>query len=203
MKKVCISFSRYTDVNFQKKGNDIYDSLNGNELFTNLAPPLPAVKIALDKYTADLAAAATYDRNAIGWKNQSRADLDAVLRQLGLSVMTEANGNEAMLITSGFTLSKQREPRYIANPGNVTLSNGITSGQMVSVIKAVAAGMSYVHEITSQFPVDDTMWVAHASSASKFVFTNLVPGKQYWVRVAVIGGRNQKAYSTVGTWFAQ
>ena len=203
MKRVSIYFNNYTDVNFQKKGNDIYDSLNGNELFTNLAPPLPEVRLALDKYMADLAAAATYDRNAIAWKNKSRGGLDAVLKQLGLSVMTEANGNEAMLITSGFTLSKQREPRYITNPGNVTLSNGITSGQMVSTIKAVAGGMSYVHEITSQFPVDETMWVANATSASKFVFNNLVPGKQYWVRVAVIGGRNQKAYSNVATWFAQ
>ena len=203
MKKVNFYFNNFTDVNFQKKANNIYDSLNGNVLFTNLVPTLPEVKLALDKYMADLAAAATSDRNAVALKNKSRGELNAVLKQLALSVMTEANGDEAMLITSSFTLMKQREPRYITNPGNVTLSNGITSGQMVSMIRAVTGGMSYLHEIASEFPVDDSMWIANASSTSRHVFTNLTPGKQYWVRVAVIGSRNQKAYSSVATWFAQ
>lgn len=203
MEKVNLYFKNFTDANFQKKGTNIYDSLNGNALFSTLVPPLPDVKIALDKYIADLAAAATSDRNAVALKNKSRGELNAVLKQLALSVMTEANGDEAMLITSGFTLMKQRAPRYITNPGNVTLSNGITSGQIVSMIKAIPGGMSYLHEIAIEFPVDDSMWISNASSTSKFVFTNLVPGKQYWVRVAVIGSRKQKAYSKVATWFAQ
>jgi len=203
MKKISIYFNNFTDVNFQKKGNNIYDSLNGNVLFSNLVPPLPDVKIALDKYAADLAAAATFDRNAVARKNKSRGELDAVLKQLGLSVMAEANGDETMLISTGFTLTKQREPRYIINPGNVMLSNGITSGQMVSTIKAIPAGTGYVHEIASEFPANDSMWATNTSSTSKFVFNNLIPGKQYWVRVAVIGSRNQKAYSNVATWFAQ
>ena len=203
MKKVSLYFNNFTDVNFQKKGNSIYDSLIGNNLFSNLAPPLPTVKLALDKYIADLAAASTYDRVAVARKNKSRGELDAVLKQLGLSVMTEANGDEAALSSTGFTLVKQRENRYITNPGNVTLSNGITSGQMVSMIKAVSGGKSYIHQITSELPVDDSMWVSNNSSTSKFLFTNLIPGKQYWVRVAVIGSRNQIAYSSVGSWFAQ
>ena len=126
-----------------------------------------------------------------------------MLRQLGLSVMAQANGDEKTLVTSGFTLTKTREPRYITNPGNVVLSNGITSGTMVSTVKAVKGGKSYVHEIATTLPVDDTVWTTNTSSTSSFVFSNLTPGKQYWVRVAVIGARHQKAYSTVSTWYAQ
>jgi hypothetical protein len=203
MKKVSISFDKFGDVNFQQKSQFIYGSLNGNPWYVNLVPALPEVKMAIDKYATDLAAAATRERNAVALKNQSRTVLEGLLKQLGLSVMTEANGDEAALVSSGFTLNKDREPSYITNPGNVTLSNGITSGQMISSIKVVAGGKSYVHEIASELPVDESMWVSHTSSASKFVFNNLVPGKQYWVRVAVIGSREQKAYSTVGTMFAQ
>lgn len=203
MQKVSISFNPYTDVNFGKKGQFIVTSLTGNTSFTKLVPALPDVKTAVTKYTDALALAGNKDRVAIAEKNKSRIELEGMLRQLGLSVMAQANGDEKTLVTSGFTLTKTREPRYITNPGNVMLSNGITSGTMVSAVKAVKGGKSYVHEIATTLPVDDTVWTSNTSSTSSFVFSNLTPGKQYWVRVAVIGARSQKAYSTVSTWYAQ
>lgn len=203
MKKIRISFSRFTDVNFRKNGEHVYDSLINNTAFVTLATLLVVVKTALDKYTADLAAAATNDKNAVAQKNQSRFELTALLQQLGLAVMAEANGNEAMLISSGFTLVKTREVRYIANPGNVTVSQGITSGQMISMVKGQKAATSYVHQLTTELPDDNTAWISKNTSSSKFAWDGLVPGKQYWVRVAVIGSRKQIAYSTVAVWFAQ
>lgn len=203
MKKIRISFSRFTDVNFRKNGEHVYDSLVNNTAFVTLATLLVVVKTALDKYTADLAAAATNDKNAVAQKNQSRFELTALLQQLGLAVMAEANGNEAMLISSGFTLVKTREVRYIANPGNVTVSQGITSGQMISMVKGQKAATGYVHQMTTELPDDNTAWISKNSSSSKFAWEGLVPGKQYWVRVAVIGSRKQIAYSTVAVWFAQ
>jgi hypothetical protein len=203
MKKVSISFRPYSDVNFGKKSQFIVTSLTGNTSFPELVPALPEVKTATTKYTDALAVAGNKDRVAIAEKNKCRRELEAMLRQLGLSVMAQANGDEKTLITSGFTLTKTREVRHITNPGNVKLSNGITSGTLVSTVRAVDGGKSYVHEIATTLPTEDTVWSANTSSASSFVFTNLVPGKQYWVRVAVIGSRRQKAYSTVSTWFAQ
>ena len=203
MKEISLSFGKYADVNFQQKSQDIYDSLFGNDKYTNLVPTLPEVKAALEIYTTNLAAAATKDRDAVALKNKSRGTMEGILKQLGMSVMTQANGDEATLISSGFTLTKTREPNYITNPGYVTLSNGITTGEMVSSVKAVAGSKSYIHQISGEPPVDDTVWENHNTSASKFVFNNLVPGKQYWVRVCVIGSRGQKAYSTVSSWFAQ
>lgn len=203
MKKICISFSAFSDVNFKKKGEDIYASLFNNAAYTNLVPTLPELDASVNKFSAALAAAATYDRVAVAEKNKCRGELDAILRQLGFCVMTQANGDEAILVSSGFTLAKTREPRHITNPGNVTLSNGITSGAMVSAVKPVAGGKSYVHEIVSILPIVGTVWVSSTSSTSVFVFNNLVPGKQYWVRVAVIGARGQMAYSNVATKFAQ
>ena len=203
MKKVSISFSPFTDVNFSKKGQFIVTSLTDNTSFIDLVPALADVKAGVTKYADALALAGNKDRVAIAEKNKSRLELEAMLKQLGLSVMAQANGDEKTLVTSGFTLTKTREPRYITNPGNVILSNGITSGTMVSTVKAVKGGKSYVHEIATTLPADDTVWTTNTSSTSSFVFSNLTPGRQYWVRVAVIGARKQKAYSTVSTWYAQ
>ena len=203
MKKVSICFSRLTDVNFKKKGEDISAALTNNPAYTNLVPALPELDASNAKFSAAMAAAATFDRVAVAEKNKCREELNAILLQLGLSVMTQANGDEATLVSSGFTLVKTREPRHIVNPGNVTLSNGVTGGTMISNVKAVAGGMSYVHEITSTLPAATTSWVSNTTSKSAYVFNNLTPGKQYWVRVAVIGARGQLAYSNVASKFAQ
>jgi len=203
MKKIRIAFQQFTDVNFRKQSEFIYDSLIDNTAFVTLAALLVLVKTALDKYSADLAAAGTNDKNAVAQKNQSRNELTVLLQQLGLAVMAEANGNETMLISSGFTLAKAREPRYIVNPGNVTVLQGITSGQMISMVKAQRSAKSYVHQLSTELPTEDTIWISKNSSTSKLAWDDLVPGKQYWVRIGVIGSRKQIAYSNIAVWFAQ
>lgn len=203
MKKVSISFEKYADANFQKKAELVYNSLTGNVAFESLASAVVAMKAALDAYSAALQASGTRERNAVAIKNQCRQQLSTLLSQLGLSVMVVAAGNEALLVSSGFTLNKTPEPRYISNPGNVVLSQGISTGEMLCMVGAVPGAGSYVHQLALEYPTEQTVWSSKASSARKFLFTNLIPGKQYWVRVAAIGTRNQVAYSTVATWFAQ
>ncbi|MEO8822782.1 MAG: hypothetical protein ABI366_04345 [Ginsengibacter sp.] len=203
MKKINISFSKFSDANFQNKGKLIYDSMNANQIYASLAAEVAAMKIALDDFTDNLAAAGTNDRTAVAQKNQSRQELTLILKQLGLNVMVVAKGDTTALVSSGYTLSKKPEPRYIYNPGNVTLSRGVSTGELISTVIAVAGAKSYVHQITTELPSENAVWTSNTSSASKFTFTNLIPGKQYWLRVGVVGARNQVAYSSVGTWFAQ
>lgn len=203
MKQIRLSFLKFTDVNLKKKCEFIYNSLNLNPNFSTLAALLAIVKVMLDKYSADLAAAATGDRNAVAQKNKDRVELEEILKQLGLAVMAEAKGDVPMLVSSGFTLVKTRENRYISNPGNVILSNGVSSGQMVSSVKSITGAKSYVHQICTDLPDEGTVWTSYPSSSSKYVFENLIPGKQYWIRIAVVGGRNQIAYSNIATWFVQ
>lgn len=203
MKTVRIAFKQFTDPGLRKKAEHIYDSLYENLIYAALAALVATLKLALDKYSADLAAAATNDRNAVAQKNKSRGELADLLRQLGLAVMAEAKGDQAALVSSGFTLVKEREARYITNPGNVSLWQGISSGMVVSMVKPVTGAKSYVHQIATELPVDGSTWTSVTSSSSRYVFENLIPGKQYWLRVAVVGSRNQIAYSNVASWFAQ
>ncbi len=187
MKTIRIAFKQFSDPGLRKKAEHIYDSLKENTIYAALAALIATVKVALDKYSADLAAAATNDRNAVAQKNKSRAELVDLLKQLGLAVMAEAKGDQTALVSSGFTLAKDREARYITNPGNVTLSQGISTGMLISMVKPVAGAKSYVYQIATELPVDDSMWTSTTSSSSKYVFEKLIPGKQYWIRVAVIG----------------
>lgn len=201
--KINLSFSEYTDADFENKVALIISSMTGNLHFPSPIPTLADVQAALTKYSADLVAAATLDRVAVAAKNKSREQLELLVAQLGMYVMYIANGDAAILTSSGYTLSKQPEPRYITNPGNVELGNGITSGELVAKVVAVAGARSYTYQITTEEPTPATVWDSNNSTRSKFTFQNLVPGKRYWIRVAVTGRDEQVAYSPVASQYAQ
>jgi hypothetical protein len=201
--KVNISFSSYTDANLENKAQHIFSSMNGNANFPNPIPTLADLQNAITKYSTDLVAAASLDRTMVAEKNKSRQKVEILLSQLGMYVMFIANGDAAILTSSGYTLSKEPEPRHITNPGNVTLSNGITSGQLLASVKTVKGAKGYLHEITAEIPTDTTVWTSTPSSRSQFTFNNLEAGKKYWIRVAAIGSGEQIAYSPVTSQFVQ
>ncbi|RTL56072.1 MAG: fibronectin type III domain-containing protein [Sphingobacteriales bacterium] len=201
--KINLSFYAYSDADFENKVAHILNSMTGNPAFPAPIPALADVQAALDKYREDLIAAATLDRVAIAKKNQSRAELELLTKQLGMYVMFIAREDVAILTSSGFTLSKQPEPRYITNPGNVTLSNGLSSGELVASVEAVPGAKSYVYQIVATEPTDTTMWESITVTRSKYTFNGLLPGKRYWVRVAAAGRDEQIAYSPVASQYVQ
>jgi hypothetical protein len=199
--KVHLFFSRFADANFLQKALYIISCMTGNVHFPTPEPPIADVQAASDAYAAALNAAADLSRQAVANKDAARKALEAILATLGRYVMFVANGDENILISSGFTVTKTPQPVVLDPPGNVTLSNGINPGELVSQVSSQNA-KSFIHQITDTLPVDDTIWINHTVSTAKYTFSGLIPGKQYWVRVAALGTRRQIAYSTVATQFA-
>jgi hypothetical protein len=177
--------------------------MTGNPACPNPVPTLEEVTEAVTLYSKSLTAAAGKDQVMVAEKNQRRQELEELLGKLGLYVMFAAMGDTAALTSSGFTLVKDREPRYIVNPGNVTLLNGVSSGQLESRVKTQSAARSYLHQITDSEPAENTVWDIRTASTSKYVFSDLQPGKKYWIRVAVSGAGDQVAYSSIGSMYVQ
>ena len=200
--KLSIAFTRYNDGEFENKAQYILACMTGNPAFTEPIPTLEDITTALAKYSTDLVAALGKDRIAVAEKNKSRKRLELLLGQLGLFVMFKATGDEAVLASSGYPMVKEREPRYITNPGNVTLANGVTSGEMVASVKKVKGAIGYLYDLATTEPAEDTVWTTTSCSKSRFVFKTLIPGKKYWVRVAATATGNQIAYSPVASQFA-
>jgi hypothetical protein len=203
MKKssIQLSFTRMTDSNFLTKGNFIHTSMSGNPFFPSPVPTLAEVEGAIALYTTKLLAATGLGRVNVAEKNQARDELERMLYKLGLWVMFMADGVEAVLASSGYTLVKEPQPRTLDKPGDVTLTYDITSGTLISSIPKGNAS-SFIHEITDAPPTESTAWKSYPASTSQFTFTGLIPGRQYWVRVAVVGSRKQIAYSNIATQFA-
>lgn len=201
--KISTGFSKYSDSAFEAKATDINAAMKGNVNFPNPNPDMSVVQAALDKYSADRVAASTGNHAAVVAKNSSRKALEILLAQLGVWIMSEAKGDVDKLATCGFTFTKKPEPRHIGKPGNVTIVNGLSSGQLIVSLPAVRGSGGYQFEITDVPPTDKTVWSSYVASSSKYTFKNLQPGKQYWIRVVVTGARQQVQYSDVVSKFVQ
>ncbi|MDN3655414.1 hypothetical protein QWZ08_07250 [Ferruginibacter paludis] len=197
------SFSRLSDADFETTARHINTSMQGNANFPNPNPSLAIVDAAVTRYSNALVAAKDLGKNSVAEKNESRLALEQVQRLLGLYIMNVSNGSITMLTSSGYPLSKEPGKVYLEAPQNASLTNGVTSGSLVSQVQAVKGGKGYNHQLSTEPPTDATVWQNNLSTTSKYVFTDLLPGKQYWVRVAVSGSRNQLVYSSVVSLFAQ
>jgi hypothetical protein len=203
IKKISTSFTRDTDANLAKSAGYKVSCLTGNKHFTDPVPNLETLGLQVVKYEADLVAAKGKDRIAVATKNASRKLLEQMLKEMGLYVMYISKGDEEILASTGFTVNKMPEARNITNPGNISLSNGVSSGEIKAMVNAVKNARSYLFEIAKEPPGEKTDWQSFASSRSKFTFKDLTAGKQYWIRIAVIGTGTQISYSAVVNRFAQ
>ena len=201
--KVSISFTKYADAAFETKAEYIVSCMTGNPAFSSPIPTLADVQTVLTKYSTDLVAAAGRGLVAVAEKNKSRRVLELLLTQLGMYVMYIANGDEAILTSSGYSTIKMPAGQQLDNIGQVMVTNGPTSGVLETSVKNVKGARSFLHEYTDSLPTEETQWESTPSSKSNYAFTKLQPGKQYWFRVAAIGTRNQLVYSSVATQFAQ
>ncbi len=196
-----LSTSNYSDADFLSKAYYVLASMTGNAAFPTPVPPLSDLSAAIDAFGASVIAAAAGNHAMVAAKNERRVTLDGIFGQLAMYVMYVANGSTEILASSGFTLSKQPEPVYITNPGNVTLTNGVTSGELESVVGTVKGSKLYLHQISDSEPTANTVWDTRTCSRSKYTFKALTPGQKYWVRVAATASGDQIAYSTVATQF--
>src|SRR5258706_11468494 len=118
IQKISISFSKYSNADFLTKAEHILQSMTGNPAFTDPIPTIAELQAAVTKYSNDLVAAAGLGRNNVAKKNKSRQALELLLGQLGMFIMFVANGDAAILTSSGYTLTKDPQPAYITNVGS-------------------------------------------------------------------------------------
>ena len=194
-----LSTRSYTDDAFLGICRFVLASLSIATAFKDPIPPLADLSKAITAFNDAITGARRGAHADVAIKNARRDDLEAVYVQLGLFVMYIANGDEELLKQSGYTVSKDREPVYISNPGNVTLVNGVTSGELESSVDAVKGTKLYLYQVTDSEPNENTVWDTRTCSRCKYTFKGLIPGKKYWVRVAATASGDQIAYSTVAS----
>ena len=201
--KLRLNYGKLTDSGMLAKAHQILQDMTANPNFTTPIPTLADLQLAISEYSVALVNASNLGRLYVAEKIASRKKLAILLNQLGLYVMYVANGDEVILTSSGFDLAKQPESSFITNPGAVTLSNGITTGQVVSQVPPQSGSKGYNHQYTLYPVTAASVWTSNPTNRSKSTFNGLEAGKKYAVRVAVVGKNGELAFSPVATMFVQ
>jgi hypothetical protein len=165
---------------------NVITSLTGNPAFatpdvslTNLTTVLTAFEQAEDE-------ASDGARTSIALRNQAEEVADKAFRKEAMYVDRISDGDAAIILSSGFHLSKQPEPAqrplFEAEAGN-------NSGEIILTRKAQPGAKSYVWQYCiGSLPVNGAgNWIfAGSSTQSKYVISNLESGSKCWFRVAAV-----------------
>lgn len=200
--KLKIGFTRNSDSLLSVIAAFIVTCLTNNVFFPGLnIAELVAASTAFAKALED---AKTRSIESVAKKNQCRVVLTQALKSVGLTIMGIANGDSEMLNSTGYPIAKTPGPRTIGNPGTVFLKPGISSGMVDAWVKPEKPAPSYLFQITGTDPESEekSEWNSFGSTVGKFTFTDLVPRKQYWIKVIAVGARGQRVAGPVFSTYA-
>ena len=109
-------------------------------------------------------------------------------------VGTAANGDETIIIQSGFHVSKQ--PTLFQKP-EIAVKYGAHSGSVIVNIKAIPGAVAYRCQYTTDAsPSAATVWIeVDISTITTIQIDNLIPGTTYSFRFASISSAGTSDYS--------
>ena len=198
--KVSISFlNDDTDPQLITETSAIVQSLTSNATYPTPTPALPAVSTALATFTHAVAAAADGGVPLTLAKNDARAALTALLRELSSYVQLACKGDMTKLLTSGFPVQKAaRTPIGILPPPTVTVKLGAKSGDLAAKAAPMAGAATYNWRVVTPNAPAVPVLVAQTTAASN-TFSGLTPGLVYQVTANAVSSAGISDWSDPAT----
>jgi len=193
MKRILISSFIYCrDGELIKITRRILDSMKQNAQFPNAGPLLELIEKALEEYAAALSAAGGRDRVLASIKDDKKAILQALLRELAYYVNQTAKGDKSLLLASGFEINADKTASQKMSPSLlVELS---IAGQVTTRISRVPGAKVYVHQYTPDPLTPQSVWISETSLKPQHTFNGFESAAKIWVRIIVINKKGESIY---------
>lgn len=189
--KVIINFARMTISKLIEFARNTVTRMTGNSNFPT--PDVPTTQITTGANTLETKynAAAGGGKQATAEMRVARKALEELLRKQALYVERIAGGNDATILSSGFTTSKQPVP---ALHPDFTVMNGELEGEVILKHKAVKGARAWIWQYCAD-PLNASQWVqAGISTQTTFKIKDLPVGKKYWFRAAYVNTTGQSEW---------
>ena len=192
-------------ISFLTKDNDahlltstagIITAMTGNPGYPTAAPPLVDVAAASQVFSTAVSNAVDGGVTLTAIKNEKRAVLVALLRQLASYVQVTANGDLAVLLSSGFPTQKtQRQPiGVLPAPSNLTVTFGARSGELKAAAWPVPGAAIYNWQLSTAAAPSMVLQSVQTTAAHN-TFGDLTPGVVYNIMVNVVGSAGPSDWS--------
>jgi hypothetical protein len=170
--------------------------MTNNAAYPSPSPALAAITTATNDFATAIANAANGGTDLTVIKNQKRAALGALIRQLASYVHVACNGDLATLLTSGFPIQKPtRTPvGVLPAPATPVLSLGARTGELNASTSPIPNGYTYNWRVA--LASAPTVYVQETqTTAARDVIEGLTPGQIYLVDVNVVGSAGPSDWS--------
>jgi hypothetical protein len=194
-RRCIISFKRFKAEVLIELAWYIHSKMTGNSYFTTPDPTLAILKAVIEDFQAKLTMAMEGGKSARAVMKDARIVLNDTLHSLGLYVLKVANGNETIMISSGFPMSKIPDP---AQRDNFWVIRGPNPGDILIGCVAWPKARAYVWlRFTGANPPDDKMlWtLTGVSTQAKMGLTNLNSGSREWLCYCAVTPAGMMAWS--------
>jgi hypothetical protein len=184
--KVALSFNRMNDGDLSAFTNNVVTCMTGNASFAK--PPVALTDLTKLQDTFDKAVAAALDGGTAltAAKNAARDALLSALQKTAAYVQIVADGDMALLLTSGFSATKTgRTQSKLGIPLIVAVENEGTTKLMVR-LQAVPNARSY--EVRAINGATTPAASVISTQARRIVVGNLTPGTTYNLSARAVGG---------------
>lgn len=179
-------------------GYYVVDKMENNPAFPNPPAALAQLKKINPEYLSSLAHAMGRDKEVVALKNLNKEIVLNLLDELAAYVTDICKGNRALLLSSGFQLTKEDSSGQPPTIGKLEVTLG-ESREVTMRIKNTSGAVAFIFEYTTEPPAPNTIWLSRGSSLRSCTIKGLTSSKQYWFRGVAIGRGDLLAYSQVVT----
>ena len=174
----------------------VISKMKNNPKFTDLVVKVEELEAKVDLLETRSVAALGGGKEATALMHQTEYELDDMLRKMAKSVDGIADGDNTIILSSGFNLAKQPAP---AIRPDFSVELGDRSGSVIIRRQAVDGAKSYIWQYCSgETPAaTDAEWTtAKVTSKASVEISGLTALTKYWFRSAVVTASYTSPYTS-------
>ena len=201
MRKTTNGYARLSLAEFQQQLTLIVNNMTGSADFPNLQTEVLALATKATAFDDLVQKAAGGEKKWGIARDTARKEITDMLHELGTDVDAVAKGNEEILIASGFPYMQDRKTTPdMVQPLPPKVSQGVNVGE-IDCRTIGQPGMKSVNfyittDATALTAGDTIKWDVASSNKIKYTFSGLISAQRYFIKVGLVGVREQEVIST-------
>lgn len=201
MARVKLNFAKLSLTEKIARARLIVSKMTANAAaFPNPVPALSEVTAAIeamDKSYRDALEARARAKELTAQLEDDEDALASLMSRLVSFVDSASGGDEQVILSAGMDVREPSVPtsQPPAPPQNLNATAGDKDGEIDLSWDTVPGAVSYIVQMSSNPPTDNSWSQAAIGTASKQSVGGLTSGQKYWFRVAAIGSAGQSGWS--------
>ena len=195
-------YKRQRDGDLAMTSKRVVEKTDNNPNFSNPPEALAKLKKLVPGYDESVVNAKGRDKEMVAIKKAKKKEVVALLSELDSDVTVTCNGDEALLLNSGFDITGQTEEQPMAAIQKLEVELG-PPGEVTTHVKRIKGARAYMHQYTTEPPTSETVWINEGSTNAFFTFRGLKSGTKYWFRIIALGVNGQTVHSPVDSRIVQ